>query len=208
LLILVFRKSKKTKISKLKSPSKIKYKIYTKVGDQGKSSLCDSLPIYKNSPCFNLVGNLDELNSFIGNSIEYGKLEEIPENYIAQLRNIQENLLNIGGFVAENKVNENTDFYTQESKILEKYIDEIEEYLEPLKRFLLPSGSLCSTSLHICRSVCRRAEREFVNYLGKDCENNKILPYINRLSDYFFVLARFACKNNGSEETFWNKKGF
>ena len=204
-VVLIARRKMRGVFSRTKNPGK-KSKVYTKVGDKGFSSLCDNQKRKKNEICFHVIGSLDELGSFIGNSIEHLVAEGFPKKYLMQLRNIQSRLLDIGatlaGYVGETS---EVDIYSKETVTLEAYIDEIEEYLEPLNNFLLPSGGLGASSLHICRAVCRRAERWLIEHFGEKCEEHTIVPYINRMSDYFFVLARLATKNSGNKERIWQK---
>lgn len=173
-------------------------KIYTKTGDHGITSLVGGTRIEKSSDILDVYGSIDELNAFVGLLI--------AEKEIPFLTEIQDNLFVIGGIVATDPT-----FYEQYwgTVDLSEYITKIEneidllsDQLDPLKNFILPQGSKSISYAHICRTICRRTERkmcilEAENLLLKSC-----MIYVNRLSDYFFILARFFHKTDGIIETY------
>ncbi len=183
-------------------------KIYTKTGDKGQTALYGGTRVPKSSARVDSYGNIDELNSFIG----FAKSEIDDPKVLEQLRKIQFDLFTVGSesatpadklmlangkprlalMIAENEVEE-----------LERWIDEWEQHLEPLQYFILPGGGKSATSLHICRTVCRRAERGLVFLSESEEVRPLIIKYLNRLSDYLFVLARYISKCNGDVEEFW-----
>ena len=145
---------------------------------------------------------MDELNSFIGLVRDYLKNDDLR----AELKSIQETLFTVGSHLAADPSKKNLwipEIKPVEVELLEKGIDRMEESLEPLKNFILPGGHPIVSHCHIVRCVCRRAERNVVA-LG---EVEKVAPilsqYLNRLSDYFFVLARFVGKELGAREVLW-----
>ena len=183
-------------------------KIYTKAGDYGISSLYDNSKKTKSSLIFHTLGNLDELNSYIGVIISVlGKQNHIQIgdksiHYI--LTSIQNNILKLSSSIATpGGLNfDITRFEPHEFEIIliEKYIDIMDLSLKPLRVFILPGNNqnVISSHIHVGRVICRRAERFVCEYnelyIGEDC----ILVYLNRLSDFFFTLARFIDENGES----------
>ena len=182
-----------------------KMKIYTKKGDEGTTSLFGGSRLPKHHIRIESYGSVDELNSFIG--LVRDHLQDTAVR--VELKNIQETLFTIGSHLAADPSKENLwlpEIETSEVELLEKGIDRMEESLEPLKNFILPGGHPVVSYCHVVRCVCRRAERNVVAL----SEINEIAPiliqYLNRLSDYFFVLARFLGKSLGAEEVIWESK--
>jgi cob(I)alamin adenosyltransferase len=181
-----------------------KSSIYTKKGDQGTTSLVGGKKVLKTNPRLESYGTTDELNSFIG--LLAAEIDD-PAN-IKTLRTVQNLLFNIGASLA-------TDVETppleKQSAIdpksiarLEKEIDRIDAGLPEMKDFILPGGNRPAALAHVCRSVCRRAERQIFRLHQQRPVDETILAFINRLSDYFFVLARFESLKNGGEEIIWD----
>lgn len=186
-------------------------KIYTKTGDNGQTSLYGGTRISKASARVEAYGNIDELNSAIGVALSYID----NENLTPQLKKIQYDLFTLGAevatphdklFLANGKTRLPIIINSDEIKELEQWIDEIDAQLEPLQHFILPSGGKSSAHLHLARTICRRAERGIVFLHENEKLRNEIIIYLNRLSDYLFVIARFAAKIDGQEETFWIPK--
>ena len=182
-----------------------KMKIYTKKGDEGTTSLFGGSRLPKHHIRIESYGSVDELNSFIGLVRDHLRDTAVR----VELKNIQETLFTIGSHLAADPSKENLwlpEIKTSEVELLEKGIDRMEESLEPLKNFILPGGHPVVSYCHVVRCVCRRAERNVVAL----SEINEIAPiliqYLNRLSDYFFVLARFLGKSLGAEEVIWESK--
>lgn len=176
-------------------------KIYTKTGDDGKTSLVNGQRVAKTHPRLEAYGTVDELNSFLGRAVF-----ELRANSLAheELEAIQNQLFNIGSHLACDGDRSKLPSIDESSiEALEGSIDKMNESLEPLREFILPGGSAPSTYLQISRTICRRAERLTLAISDVD---PVILKYLNRLSDYLFVLSRFCNKALGATETKWTKK--
>lgn len=162
-------------------------KVYTRTGDNGLTSLYDGSRVAKTEQIFDVLGALDELASHIG--VLCSKYKHCREF----LQFVQRKLLNIGSIIATPSVDENTVLPTiQDEDVvrIENEIDELDEVLKPLTVFLIMDGvNEPSAYAHVCRTVCRRAERELEKYGNVD---RTITRFANRLSDYFFTLARFT----------------
>lgn len=177
-------------------------KIYTRTGDDGTTGMADGSRLSKSDSRFEAMGKVDMLNSQIG------MLRAILQKNLAldidnELSHIQHQLFNIGGELAMPEYKTLTPEHTQQ---LEHQIDSWNETLPRLKDFILPAGSQAVCQVHIARCACREAERALVNVQERD--NNiaqDTLSYINRLSDWLFVLARVVAKAEGSAEVFWQK---
>jgi len=178
------------------------FKIYTKGGDRGETSLLGGTRVAKSHERVEAYGNLDELNSFIGLIRD----QDIRPHYKEILIRIQENL-----FIAEALVARDPDkpartlpvLSDQEITLLEREIDAMNEELAPLRNFILPGGHPVVSICHIARTVCRRAERSLIRLKATSPVDEIILRLINRLSDYLFVLARKVAKDLGATETAW-----
>lgn len=167
-------------------------KVYTKKGDTGWTSLLSGERVKKVDHRIEAVGTLDELNSFIGLLRSEMFTSDILED-------VQWNLFNAGALVIDDKGTPNLPQLTEEDITqLEQQMDLMQEELPELKNFILPKGSKAVSLAHVCRTICRRAER-IVNHTG----NESISKYLNRLSDYFFVLARWIGHKQDVNETIW-----
>lgn len=180
-------------------------KIYTKTGDGGTSSLYNGERRNKDDQVFEALGTIDELNSFVGLARTVCKEATIGSHLVS----IQATLLDLGAHVATPRAPTSsearvarTEFGDLVTGELEAWIDAFDAQLPPLRTFVLPSGGALSAHLHVCRSVTRRAERLLVP-LARDgaSVDGAAVRFINRLSDYFFVAARFACQSDGETET-------
>ncbi len=187
-----------------------KSKIYTKTGDEGKTSLVSGNRTYKSDLRIDLYGELDELNSRMGYS--YALLPDEFSKIKNFLQILQSALFDLGSNMAcefENREKYNLPQLTEELITqIEKEIDEMDQELEPLKNFILPGGSLASASLHLVRTGSRNVERKLVHY---EHVTKEILPplsiiFLNRLSDYFFVLARYVNKKMQGPEILWKPR--
>ncbi len=186
-------------------------KIYTRTGDSGTSAFGDQKALPKSSSCFDAMGSLDELSANLGCAIEHSRDSSLPAEYLDQLREVQLRLQDVGSVVSDPGKKDPAVFSKQlgtDTVKLEVWMDSMEAFLEPLRAFILPSGGLAATSLHVCRAVCRRCERALTAYLGvgEGCDRFRVVPYVNRLSDYLFTLARLAAKNDGREDLIWKKE--
>lgn len=179
-------------------------KVYTKKGDSGTTSLLSGRRVSKTDDRIQSVGVLDELNSFVG-------LLRTEIGYSDILEKIQWNLFNAGSNVI-NDANMDLPNVTEEDILeLESSMDSMSEKLPELKNFILPNGNKAQSYAHICRTVCRRAEGVLLNVAGQTNTHwptriEVIIRYLNRLSDYFFVLARYIGEQEHIGETIWNNK--
>ena len=182
-------------------------KIYTKTGDLGKTSLIGGTRVPKSHLRIETYGTVDELNSFIG--FLYDQLtQESPKN---TLREIQDRLFTIGSSLACDPEKEPKmklpDLKEEDVTLLEAEIDEMNKVLKPMKSFILPGGSMPVSSAHIARCVCRRAERNCVGMLEHEMFIDPVvIKYLNRLSDYLFVLARYIGHLTGVSEIEWKAR--
>ena len=179
-------------------------KVYTKKGDKGKTQLLGGSMVNKNHIKLECYGTIDELNAFIGNIYD----QEISAFHKEILLKIQNQLFNLGSIISfdgkKDKI-QLPNVTTENIEMMEKAIDKMEESLPMLKNFILPSGHPTTSICHIARTVCRRAERNLVA-LGQEQEiDNLHIQYLNRLSDYLFVLARAILKENNAPEVEWQK---
>lgn len=182
-------------------------KIYTKTGDKGDTGLFGGPRVPKYSLRIEAYGTVDELNAFIGLAVVEIKDKEIK----ILLEKIQNELFIVCSNLATPDLDKNDKLnipVVDEKFILdiEKSIDYFEEKLEPLKNFILPGGSKGSAFLHVCRTVCRRAERRVVELSSKEKINENIIILLNRLSDLFFVLSRYENHLSGIPDIKWNIK--
>lgn len=179
-------------------------KIYTKKGDKGKTQLLGGSIVEKNHIKLECYGTIDELNSFIGNIYD----QKINSFQREILFNVQNQLFNLGSIIAFDSKKDKIklpNITTQNIEMLEKAIDIMEEKLPILQAFILPCGHSTASKCHIARTVCRRAERNLVALSQEEEINTLHIQYLNRLSDYLFVLARTVLKENNATETEWKK---
>lgn len=179
-------------------------RVYTRRGDTGQTSLAGGQRIAKNDLRIEAYGTVDELNSFIG--LARQSSHELPE-LDAILRRVQHELFNLGSILAtlpEDVHPHQARITDAESAQLEREIDRMNEDLPKLRSFVLPGGSRLNAELHICRTVCRRAERICVSLAAVAAVDAPILKYLNRLGDAFFVWSRWASHRMGTPETLWD----
>jgi cob(I)alamin adenosyltransferase len=163
-----------------------KSKIYTRKGDEGYTSLAGGKRVLKTNSRIEAYGTLDELNSFIACLLEEVDNREDREF----LLRIQCNLFSLGGYLATEDENEASQITQEEVDSLEEEMDKIDSLISPLKFFVLPGGCKSNALAHVCRTICRRAERRIYNLTEQVKIDPVALKYINRLSDYFFLFAR------------------
>lgn len=183
------------------------FKIYTKTGDKGSTSLIGGVRVPKNHIRIESYGTVDELNSFIGMVNDMCGNEKINE----WLREIQDRLFTVGSVLATNPDKDVKmklpDVHEEDVLWLEKRIDEMNEVLPEMRSFILPGGNLASSTCHVARCVCRRAERLCVGMQQHDeYIPELIIKYLNRLSDMLFVLARYITHINGAAEVPWRAR--
>ena len=181
------------------------FRIYTKTGDKGETALFGGRRVPKSDLRVDAYGTVDELNSFIGllrDSVNNQHVRDI-------LAHTQHRLFTLGAHLASDPAKHppTPDLLPTDVLLLENEMDLMEEQLPPLKNFILPGGHITVSVCHVCRTVCRRAERLAVALVqsGEPVED-LALQYLNRLSDYFFVLARFLAKDLGVEEVIWKTR--
>lgn len=178
-------------------------RVYTKRGDTGETSLAGGRRLPKNDLRIEAYGTADELNSFIG--LARDSARELPELQRILLR-VQHELFNLGSMLAtmpEDLHPKQARITAADSEQLEREIDHMNEGLPPLRSFVLPGGSRINAELHVCRTVCRRAERACVALAARDALDPAILKYLNRLSDALFVWSRWASHELGASEALW-----
>lgn len=172
-------------------------RIYTRLGDDGETHLGDMSRVAKTDPRIEAYGTVDELNSQLGLALT---VPGLGDRYAGWLRRIQNDLFDVGADIAspEDPERERLRVLPEQTAWLEQRCDEVNQGLEPLKSFVLPGGSPTAAHLHVCRTVCRRAERLAVA-CGELC-SREVVRYLNRLSDLLFILSRAA---NLGEEPLW-----
>ena len=174
-------------------------KIYTRTGDKGTTSLSDGSRISKSDILLHAYGTVDELNSFIGVVISQN-----PDEFLTKVQN---ELFVVGGMLATPVTNWEKYWKVERlaefTKELEQEIDRMSAELPPMRGFILPQGSRLIADTHVCRTVCRRAERYVVAMMEEDETYQKVQVLLNRLSDFFFILARFFHQKENIFETLY-----
>jgi cob(I)alamin adenosyltransferase len=172
-------------------------RIYTRLGDGGETHLGDMSRVPKTHPRIEAYGTVDELNSQIGVALTFAGM---PDQSADWLRRIQNDLFDVGADISvpENPERERLRVIPEQTAWLEQRCDEVNATLKPLKSFVLPGGTPVAAQLHVCRTVCRRAERLAVA-CGEGV-NAEVVRYLNRLSDLLFILSRDA---NAGDEPLW-----
>lgn len=175
-------------------------KIYTRTGDDGSTGLGDGSRVAKNHLRVEAYGTVDELNAHVG-----VLRAELAQDHAAQafLQDVQHDLFDLGGELCiPGYVLLNTAAISE----AEAAIDQLNAQLPPLKDFILPGGSKAAAVAHVARTVCRRAERRVYTLSQQEPVNEEGLKYLNRLSDYLFVLARVLARENGGQEVLWRQR--
>jgi cob(I)alamin adenosyltransferase len=181
-------------------------KLYTGFGDEGKTSLFGGQVVDKDDLRVETYGTVDELNSIIGLVIT-----ELEETDLSKdLRDIQQNLFRLSTELATpvsyKKRRNHQPITSRDISLIEKRIDDLDIQLVPLKNFILPGGSHRSALIHLARTVCRRAERRLISLNKATDIDSQIMIYINRISDYFFVLARYVNQIDKFKDIIWIDK--
>jgi cob(I)alamin adenosyltransferase len=178
-------------------------RIYTKLGDGGETHLGDMSRVSKLHPRVEAYGTVDELNATIGLAL----LEPLPQLFVTWLRRVQNDLLDVGADLSVPGAAETSEEAASRERLrigpdytdwLERACDEVNAKLEPLRSFVIPGGTPAGAHLHVCRTVCRRAERRTIA-IGDEA-NPEVIRYLNRLSDLLFILSR-AVNSHGSGDT-------
>jgi len=178
-------------------------KIYTKTGDRGDTRLFDGSKVRKHDDRVEAYGAIDELNSFIGAAASFLN----DPGLIAMLESVQKDLFSVGAQLADPgfKDQSRAKFQLDVGRIaaLENSIDRFETELPPLRQFILAGGGQPGALLHVARTVCRRAERQVVGLAAKVEVHPNVIVYLNRLSDFLFVMARLVNHREGKQEILW-----
>ena len=172
-------------------------KIYTRTGDDGSTGMADGSRVSKDDLLVHVIGEVDELNSQLAVVASHA-----ADDFIESIKTIQNELFNLGAELTLGQTmikQENVDW-------LEQHLDELNSSLSPLKEFILPGGGLAASHCHVARAVCRRVERSLVSLDKRAFLNKYLKAYINRLSDYLFVLSRAISKQEGTDETYWQSE--
>ncbi len=175
-------------------------RIYTKLGDQGETHLGDMSRVPKTHPRIEAYGEIDELNAHIGVTLN---TQGLPDSYAGWLRHIQNDLFDLGADLSVPESDESRERLRVDAHQitwLEERCDEVNDTLGKLRSFVLPGGSPAAAALHVCRTVCRRAERRA---LLVENANPEVVRYLNRLSDLLFILSRGANAASGDDEPLW-----
>lgn len=177
-------------------------KIYTKTGDDGTTALFDGSRVSKDNTRVTLYGNVDEMNGVIGLAISFSGNTEFKN----KLFKVQKDLFALGAKLAnpkEKQQKQKADFDEEKITWLETEIDAMEKQLTPMTTFILPGGHSASAALHVARSICRRTERHVVGFAKTEPLDPLFIKFVNRLSDYLFVAARFANHLEGTKDIPW-----
>jgi cob(I)alamin adenosyltransferase len=188
-------------------------KVYTKTGDKGSTRLVGGREVSKGERRIEAYGTVDELNAIVGLARTFNQASTACEDVVMQieqmLETVQNDLFCVGADLAtlpEDRWEGMDRIGTSDITKLEGWIDTLNEELPPLKDFILPGGGPVGAFLHQARTVCRRAERELVRLGDAEPETlDPALPYLNRLSDYFFVLGRWAARGLNEPEYIWKR---
>ena len=181
-------------------------KVYTRAGDDGTTSLGGGQRIPKDSLRVAVYGTVDELNSQIGATLAAGADKTLAED----LRRIQNELFHLGSDLC---VLEEDKERMPVPRVEQRHVDALEELmdrllaeLQPLENFVLPGGAPAAVQLHLARTVCRRAERQLVALAAEEAVGGQTIPYLNRLSDALFVMARFENNRKGVPDVIWDSR--
>ena len=183
-------------------------KIYTRTGDSGETSLFGGARVPKGHPRIEACGAVDELNAFVGHALGSVAIQETR----SRLEVVQHDLFALGSHLATpeqtvaRKTPELPVLPESRPSEMEAWIDEIEALLDPLTVFVLPGGSPGASELHLCRTVCRRAERAVAQVTPRDSGAAFAIKYLNRLSDFLFAAARSENRADGRGDTPWRQE--
>lgn len=181
-------------------------KIYTRKGDEGQTSLSGGQRVRKDALRVSAYGLVDELNSVLGIALAHG----LSPRLAAVLPELQNELFHLGSdlsFVETDKAKYSVpQVEARHVTRLERLIDELNQIVGPLQNFILPGGSIGAAHLHHARTVCRHAERAVVSLAAEEPIGEQTLPYLNRLSDALFVMARYENHANGVAEPLWDSR--
>lgn len=179
--------------------------LYTRTGDKGTTSLVNGVRVAKNSPRVCAYGTLDELNAYIGLLQAH---TSFLDNFVNEtLLHVNNLLFNIGAYLADGSEGAVPMLTDDDIASLEKAIDTLDSMVPPLRLFVIPGGSMGASYAHVARTICRRAERDILTLIDTGAVVSELVTtYVNRLSDYLFVLARYINHATGTPELIWRKK--
>ncbi len=180
-------------------------KVYTKTGDKGQTSLIGGTRVPKSSMRIESYGTVDELNSYLG----LVRDQEIDKTYVKQILEIQDRLFTIGSHLAsdpEKSKMKIPGLFDEDIFNLEQWMDEMDNELPEMRSFVLPGGHPTVSHTHVARCICRRAERIIVDLMHHESVEDIVPQYMNRLSDYLFVLSRKLSQDLGAEESPWTPR--
>lgn len=181
-------------------------RVYTRTGDDGSTGLGTGQRVPKTNPRIAAYGTVDELNSHLGLALTTGVVADLVE----PLKRIQNELFHLGSDLcvpeADKAAMPVPRIEARHVTALEALLDELTDQLEPLTNFILPGGSPAAAQLHVCRCVCRRAERDVLTLAASEPIGAFVVAYLNRLSDALFVMARFQNHRVGIADPLWNSR--
>ncbi len=184
-------------------------KVYTRTGDEGETGLFGGGRVLKDHPRVEAYGTVDELNAVLGKALE-DLADPVSRDRLSRL---QHDLFALGAVLASPPPGEDRRrpelprLPSERVKEMERWMDEAEAELPALRNFILPGGCAGASALHVCRTVCRRAERRVAAVAARGPEEGEVLRFLNRLSDLFFVLARVENLRQGTSDVEWEKPG-
>lgn len=182
--------------------------VYTKTGDKGTTALVGGMRVPKSHIRLDAYGTIDELNSFVGSLV----CSITDTETLKVLSFIQHKLFTVGSYLAtetEAISPKAASIITEDDiKLLEEQMDQMDSTLPKIRQFILPGGCESASRAHICRSIARRGERCIYKVKEEYPVEDSILIFVNRLSDYFFILARFECNKDNAQEIFWDTSCF
>jgi cob(I)alamin adenosyltransferase len=180
--------------------------IYTRKGDEGETSLGGGQRVPKDSARVAAYGTVDELNSAIGAALAHGLVPRLTEI----LPVIQNELFHLGSDLAfreeDKQASPRPQIEARHVQKLEEWIDELNDIVGPLQNFILPGGSIGAAQLHVARTICRRAERAVLTLAREEPIGGLVMPYLNRLSDLLFMMARYENQQHDGPESLWNSR--
>lgn len=184
-----------------------KSNLYTRTGDTGTTSLIGGARVAKDSLRLNAYGSLDELSAFIGVIVSDPACLAEEKNRLMEVQNM---LFNIGCYLAtplqSGEKTQATDLDQDDMQKMEEWIDKLDEQTPPVRAFILPGGSPLAAKTHVARTVCRRAERNIITLASEEYVDPLVIAYINRFSDYLFILSRYFNFMEGIPEITWKRK--
>lgn len=180
-------------------------KVYTKTGDNGTTSLVGGERVEKYDLRVEAYGTVDELMAFVALFTDKLREDERTETFIDELRHIECQLMNVAALLATGRGGEDKVKNIDEEQItkLERLIDDMQEELQPITKFTIPGGHCICSLCHVCRTICRRAERAALRASAERPVNSSATRYLNRLSDYFYTLGRLLGERLKIEEVLW-----